>query len=53
MLIAMEDFGDWYQSRDFLFEVRSFNKEGLGKGLGGGVLWTGLVRPGGLNRSVE
>lgn len=46
MLTAMEDFAEWYQSRDFLFEVRSFDTQGKGEGLGSGVLWTGLVRVG-------
>ena len=43
VLVAMEDFGEWYQSRDFLFEVRSFDRQGKGEGLGSGILWTGLV----------
>ncbi|KAL8801131.1 MAG: hypothetical protein Q9182_004683 [Xanthomendoza sp. 2 TL-2023] len=45
VLDAMEEFGDRYRSRDFLFEVRSVDKndtQGIWvKSLGSGALWTG------------
>ena len=49
----MEEFGEWYQSRDFFFELRSFDREGKGEALGSGVLWTGLVRKGVLKRILQ
>ena len=42
VLGAMEEFLKWYQSRDFFFEIRLFEEGRAGRGLGQGVLWTGL-----------
>ncbi|KAI4237064.1 MAG: hypothetical protein LQ349_002138 [Xanthoria aureola] len=43
LLDAMKEFIAWYESRDFLFEVRLFEKGKAPRGGGAGILWTGLL----------
>ncbi|KAI4103482.1 MAG: hypothetical protein LQ339_004207 [Xanthoria mediterranea] len=43
MLDAMKEFIAWYESRDFLFEVRVFERGKAPRGGGAGILWTGLL----------
>ncbi len=47
VLDAMQEFIAWYESRDFLFEVRVFERGKAGRGGGAGILWTGLLDGGG------
>ncbi|KAL8838140.1 MAG: hypothetical protein Q9176_005223 [Flavoplaca citrina] len=42
VLDAMKEFITWYESRDFLFEVRIFEKGKVPRTGGAGSLWTGL-----------
>ena len=42
VLDAMKEFITWYESRDFLFEVRIFEKGKVPRAGGAGSLWTGL-----------
>ncbi|KAL8998044.1 MAG: hypothetical protein Q9169_002812 [Polycauliona sp. 2 TL-2023] len=42
MLDAMKEFIAWYESRDYLFEVRIFERGKMPRGGGAGILWTGL-----------
>ncbi|KAL8846853.1 MAG: hypothetical protein Q9221_008082 [Calogaya cf. arnoldii] len=44
VLDAMKEFLRWYESRDFLFEVRVFEKGKVPRAGGAGILWTGLTR---------
>ncbi|KAI4252418.1 MAG: hypothetical protein L6R42_007971 [Xanthoria sp. 1 TBL-2021] len=42
VLDAMKEFIAWYESRDFLFEVRIFERGKAPRAGGAGILWTGL-----------
>ncbi|KAI4242755.1 MAG: hypothetical protein L6R40_003819 [Gallowayella cf. fulva] len=44
VLDAMKEFIKWYESCDFLFEVRIFERGKAGRGAGAGLLWTGLTK---------